>query len=75
VINLADNKTQTLSLSVGGKPYVNPTHIALDAAQHTAYIVSSGTVGHLLAFDLESRQFTRATNLGGLPFAIVTVPK
>lgn len=75
LVNLTDNKAQKIPLLFEGKPYVNPTHIALDAGKRTAYIVSSGTVGHLLAFDLESRQFTRATNLGGLPFAIVTVPR
>lgn len=75
LVNLIDNKAETISLSVNGKPYVNPTHIALDAGQRTAYIISSGTSGNLLTFDMASRQFTNATKLGSLPFAVVTVPK
>ena len=75
LLNLNDSQTQTIPLSVNGKPYVNPTHIALDAGRRTAYIVSSGTVGHLLTFDLVSRQFISATKIGGLPFDVLTVPK
>ncbi len=75
LIDLRDSQTQTIPLAVDGKPYVNPTHVALDAGRRTAYVVSSGTVGHLLTFDLESRRFTSATKIGGLPFAVVTVPK
>ena len=75
LLNLNDSQTQTIPLSVNGKPYVNPTHVALDAGRRTAYIVSSGTVGHLLTFDLVSRQFISATKIGGLPFDVMTVPK
>lgn len=75
VINLDDKKTQTIPLKFNGKQYVNPTHIALDASQRTAYIVSSGTSGNLLALDLESRQLVSTSKLGSLPFAVVTAPK
>lgn len=74
VINLADRKTETIPLSVNGKRFLNPTHISLDAAKRIAYIVSSGTVGNLLTFDLATRQFVSAASIGGLPFDVLTVP-
>lgn len=75
LINLADNQTQTIPLTFNGKTYANPTHVALDANRRTAYIVSSGTVGNLLTFDLQTQQVTRAVPIGSLPFDIMTVPK
>ncbi len=74
LINLADNQTQTIPLTFNGKTYANPTHVALDANRRTAYIVSSGTVGNLLTFDLQTQQVTRALPIGSLPFDIMTVP-
>lgn len=75
LINLADNQTQTIPLTFNGKTYANPTHVALDANRRTAFIVSSGTVGNLLTFDLQTQQVTRAVPIGSLPFDIMTVPK
>lgn len=74
MVDLADSKAQTIPLSVNGKRFLNPTHISLDAAKRIAYVVSSGTVGNLLTFDLVSRQFINAASIGGLPFDVLTVP-
>lgn len=75
LINLSDNQTQTIPLIFKSKPYANPTHVALDANRRTAYIVSSGTVGNLLTFDLELQQVISAVPIGSLPFDVMTVPR
>jgi DNA-binding beta-propeller fold protein YncE len=74
MVNLADNKTETIPLAIKGKRYLNPTHVALDATKRIAYVVSSGTVGNLLTFDLATNQFISAASIGGLPFDVLTVP-
>ncbi|MEK6748212.1 MAG: hypothetical protein AABY83_03280 [Pseudomonadota bacterium] len=74
MVDLASGDTRTWSLRVGETTYVNPTHTAVDPAGDTLYVVSSGTRGNLLAFDLTSSTFTHALPLGGLPFDVVSVP-
>lgn len=75
VIDLETRAVKTLPLALGEKRYSNPTHIALDASGRLAYVVSSGTQGHLLVYDLAATAFTRAVAIGGLPFDIVAVPR
>ena len=75
LIDFAENKSRMIPLTLNANTYSNPTHVALDANKPVAYIVSSGTVGNLLTFDLQSQQVTRAVSIGSLPFDVMKVPK
>ncbi|MDH4275264.1 MAG: hypothetical protein OEW08_09525 [Gammaproteobacteria bacterium] len=73
IVDVAGGETRTHPLGMGDRHFVNPTHTALDPSGLTLYVVSSGTQGHLLAFDVNSEQFTQAIAIDGLPFDVVTV--
>jgi hypothetical protein len=53
---------------------VNPTQAALSGDQRSAWIVSSGTDGHLLQLDLASRSIVRDVPIDGLSFGVAFVP-
>jgi hypothetical protein len=61
-------------LRSGSRTYVNPTHAALDPTGQLAYVVSSGTEGHLLVLDLSTHELSSAVPIDGLSFDAVTIP-
>jgi len=63
-----------LPLEHDGLPYANPTNAALASNQQSAWIVSSGTDGHLLELDLPSRTIIRDVAIDGLSFGVAVVP-
>ncbi|RIH81148.1 PQQ-dependent catabolism-associated beta-propeller protein [Calidithermus terrae] len=75
LVGLDSGKVESLDLELGGERYVNPTHAALAPDRRHVYIVSSGTKGHLLVFDLAEKRVTRAIPIDGLSFDVVVVPK
>ncbi len=74
-VDLASGQAEHHRLELGGRVFVNPTHAALSPDGRRAYIVSSGTEGHLVVFDLERRQVTQAIPIDGLSFDVVVVPR
>jgi DNA-binding beta-propeller fold protein YncE len=74
LLDLEGGPSQTLPLVLDGAPYVNPTHAALSTDGTVAWIVSSGTDGHLLAFDLAQRRVVRDLPVDGLSFGVAVVP-
>jgi DNA-binding beta-propeller fold protein YncE len=75
-VSLLDLKTglsEHHRLELAGQTFVNPTHAALSPDGRLAYIVSSGTEGHLLVFDLKSYKVLRAIPIDGLSFDVVVV--
>jgi YVTN family beta-propeller protein len=74
LLDLEGGPARTLPLVLDGAPYVNPTHAALSTDGTVAWIVSSGTDGHLLAFDLAQRQVVRDLPVDGLSFGVAVVP-
>ena len=66
--------TRTLPLEYHGAPYVNPTHAALASDGRSAWIVSSGTDGHLLEMNLTMQQIVRDVSIDGLSFGVAVVP-
>jgi DNA-binding beta-propeller fold protein YncE len=73
-LDLESGTSQTLPLALGQTPYVNPTQAALSASGKSAWIVSSGTDGHLLQLDLASRRIVRDVPIDGLSFGVAFVP-
>jgi len=55
-------------------PCANPTQGALSSDRGSAWIVCSGTDGHLVQLDLESSQIVRDVPIDGLSFGIALVP-
>ena len=74
LLDLDGGSTETLPLESNGTPYVNPTHAALSTDGRWAWIVSSGTDGHLLAFDLAARRVVQDLPIDGLSFGVAVVP-
>lgn len=74
LLDLDGGPAETLPLERDGTPYVNPTHAALSTDGRVAWIVSSGTDGHLLAFDLAARRVVRDLPIDGLSFGVAVVP-
>jgi DNA-binding beta-propeller fold protein YncE len=70
---MASGQVQNFRLELANKVFVNPTHAALSPDGRRAYIVSSGTEGHLVVFDLERKQVTQAIPIDGLSFDAVVV--
>jgi DNA-binding beta-propeller fold protein YncE len=66
--------SRTLPLEYRGATYVNPTHAALATGGHSAWIVSSGTDGHLLEMNLQLQQIVRDVSIDGLSFGVAVVP-
>jgi hypothetical protein len=73
-LDLDGGSTQTLPLEHDGLPYANPTNAALSSNGQSAWIVSSGTDGHLLQLDLPSRSVVRDVPIDGLSFGVAVVP-
>jgi DNA-binding beta-propeller fold protein YncE len=73
-LDLARGTAETMPLVHEGAPYANPTHAALASDGKSAWIVCSGTDGHLLRVDLASRAIVRDLPIDGLSFGLVVVP-
>ncbi len=70
----AARTSRTYPLERGGRAYANPTNAALSSDGRTAWIVASGTDGHLLQLDLASRKIVRDVPIDGLSFGVAVVP-
>jgi sugar lactone lactonase YvrE len=73
-LDLDAGTAQTLPLAHDGLPYANPTNAALSSDGQSAWIVSSGTEGHLLQLDVQSRAIARDLSIDGLSFGVAVVP-
>jgi len=73
-LDLDASSAQTLPLEHDGLPYANPTNAALASDGKSAWLVSSGTDGHLLELDLASRRIVRDVSIDGLSFGVAVVP-
>lgn len=73
-LDLDAGTAQTLPLEHDGLPYANPTNAALSSDGQSAWIVSSGTEGHLLQLDVASRAVVRDLPIDGLSFGVAVVP-
>jgi DNA-binding beta-propeller fold protein YncE len=71
---LDDESSETVPLEHDGMPYANPTNAALASDGRSAWLVSSGTDGHLLQIDLASRGIVRDVSIDGLSFGVAVVP-
>jgi len=74
LLDLDGGPGETLPLLREGVRYVNPTHAALSSDGSRAWIVSSGTDGHLLEFDLAARRIVRDVPVDGLSFGVAVIP-
>ena len=68
-------QTQRLEKENEGLPYANPTNAALASNGQSAWLVSSGTDGHLLELDLASKAVVRDVGIDGLSFGVAVVPE
>jgi DNA-binding beta-propeller fold protein YncE len=75
LLDLDSGSVTELELELNGESYVNPTHAALSPQGDVAYIVSSGTDGHLLVLDLKTRSLVSAIAIDGLSFDLVVIPR
>jgi DNA-binding beta-propeller fold protein YncE len=73
-LDLDAGTAQTLPLQHDGLPYANPTNAALASDRQSAWIVSSGTEGHLLQLDVHTRAIGRDLPIDGLSFGVAVVP-
>lgn len=73
-LDLEQKSAQTIALEHDGLPYANPTNAALATDGQSAWLVSSGTDGHLLELDLASRRIKRDVGIDGLSFGVAVVP-
>ncbi|GIW34854.1 YncE family protein [Meiothermus sp.] len=73
LLDLETGQSENHRLELAGTTFVNPTHAALSPDGRLAYIVSSGTEGRLLVFDLKSARVLRAIPIDGLSFDVVVV--
>jgi len=73
-LDLENRSAETLPLEHDGLPYANPTNAALASDSQSAWIVSSGTDGHLLELDLQARSVVRDVTIDGLSFGVAVVP-
>lgn len=74
-LDLDHESAETLPLEHDGQPYANPTNAALASDGQSAWVVSSGTEGHLLSLDLPSRTITRDIPIDGLSFGVAVLPR
>lgn len=74
-LDLDAGTAKTLALERGGVPYANPTNAALSSDRRRAWIVSSGTDGHLLELELATRTIVRDLSIDGLSFGVAVVPR
>jgi hypothetical protein len=77
VLDLEAGASTTVALEHAGVPYPNPTQAAASSDGRSAWIVSSGTSGHLLQIDLPldlaSTQVVRDVPIDGLSFGVALV--
>jgi streptogramin lyase len=73
-LDLATGAARTAPLADARRGYANPTHGALAPGGRIAWVVSSGTEGHLLAVDPETLAVERAVPIDGLSFDVLAVP-
>ena len=73
-IDLETGQVTQLALELDGAAYVNPTRAAISPDGELAYVVSSGTDGHLLLLDLRTRSLRSAIAIDGLSFDAVVIP-
>lgn len=73
-LDLETGSSQTVPLSLGATVYVNPTQATLAGDGRSAWIVCSGTDGHLLELDLSPRRILREVPIDGLSFGVAFVP-
>lgn len=73
VLDLEAGASTTVALEHDGAPYPNPTQAAVSSDGRSAWIVSSGTRGHLLELDLASTQILRDVPIDGLSFGVALV--
>ncbi len=74
-LDLDTATAETLPLEHDGEPYANPTNAALASDGRSAWLVSSGTDGHLLSLELASRAVVRDVPIDGLSFGVAVVPR
>jgi len=74
LVDPATGTSETFPLQRAGTRYANPTHAALSSDGRTAWLVSSGTDGHLLQLDLASWTLVKEVPIDGLSFGIAVVP-
>jgi len=70
----ATGTSETVPLQRDGVRYANPTNAALSSDGRRAFIVTSGTDGHLLQMDLASRRVVADATIDGLSFGVALVP-
>jgi streptogramin lyase len=73
-LDIEAKSAQTLPLEHDGLPYANPTNAALSSDGQSAWLVSSGTDGHLLSLDISSERIVRDVGIDGLSFGVAVVP-
>ncbi|HEY7725935.1 MAG TPA: YncE family protein [Anaeromyxobacteraceae bacterium] len=69
-LDLETGTSETVALERGGVPYANPTNGALASDGRSAWLVASGTDGHLIQLDLASRRVVRDVPIDGLSFGV-----
>jgi DNA-binding beta-propeller fold protein YncE len=74
LIDPASKRVEMMGLTLDGRSYSNPTHAALSPDGRTAYIVSSGTDAHLLAFDVAAKRVVAALPIDALSFDVAVAP-
>jgi DNA-binding beta-propeller fold protein YncE len=74
IIDPSRNGSVTLPLARDGTRYANPTTAAVSSDGRSAWIVTSGTEGHLVQLDLASRRIVRDVPVDGLSFGVALVP-
>jgi DNA-binding beta-propeller fold protein YncE len=72
-LDLDAQSSETLALERDGVPYANPTNAALSSDGGHAWLVSSGTDGHLLELELATRHIVRDVSIDGLSFGVAVV--
>ena len=73
-LDLAARTSRTVPLRRDGAPFANPTNAALSTDGRSAWIVASGTDGHLLQLDLASAAIVRDVPIDGLSFGVALAP-
>ena len=73
-LDLGRETSETVTLEYAGVLYVNPTHGALASDRRSAWLVASGTDGHLLQLDLASRRVVQQVPIDGLSFGVAVIP-
>lgn len=75
LLDLLSGRVETYKLELGSQVFVNPTHAALSPDGRLAYIVSSGTEGYLLTFDVQLGRVMQAIPIDGLSFDVAVLQK